>query len=128
VPRDHWQFLEQRCLGYFETATHIFVHANLWPDEPLKEQPDLMLFWEPMTANQKPHVSGKTVICGHTAQHTGEPWNLGHTVCLDTWVYGKGFLSCLDLESGTVYQASQSGMKRQLELRPQPGASSSRGA
>ncbi|HWB03666.1 MAG TPA: metallophosphoesterase family protein [Verrucomicrobiales bacterium] len=120
VPAEHWQFIEHQCLDYFETDTHIFVHASLWPEMPMSEQPDLMLFWEFLTINQKPHVSGKTVICGHTAQDSGRPWNLGHTICLDTWAYGRGFLSCLDVESGTVYQASQSGMKREFNLRPQP--------
>lgn len=118
VPPEHWQFLQRRCLAYCETATHIFVHANLRPDARMIEQPDVMLFWEQVTENQKPHFSGKTVICGHTAQHTGQPWNLGHTICIDTWVYGDGFLSCLELESGTVYQASQAGVKRVLELQP----------
>lgn len=120
VPAEHWQFLERRCLGYFETEAFIFVHATLWPEAPLNRQPDMMLFWEPLSANQKPHVSGKTVICGHTAQHTGLPWDLDHTICLDTWVYGDGFLSCLDLETGTVFQASQAGESREFLLRPQP--------
>ncbi|HEX2746368.1 MAG TPA: metallophosphoesterase family protein [Verrucomicrobiales bacterium] len=120
VPPEHWDFLEHECLDYFETDTHIFVHANLWPDSPLSEQPDLMLFWEFLTSNQQPHCSGKTVICGHTAQNSGRPLNLGHTICLDTWVYGGGFLSCLDPGSGNICQASQSGMRREFNLRPQP--------
>jgi serine/threonine protein phosphatase 1 len=120
VPESHWEFLEHQCLDYFETDTHIFVHANLLPDCPLNEQSDMALFWDFLSPDQKAHCSGKTVVCGHTVQNNGRPLNLGHTICLDTWAYGGGFLSCLDLESGTVWQASQSGMKREFNLRPQP--------
>jgi serine/threonine protein phosphatase 1 len=126
VPDEHWEFLEHQCLDYFETETHLFVHANLLPDVPMNAQPDTALFWDFLSANQRPHCSGKTMICGHTVQNTGRPLNLGHTICLDTWAYGGGFLSCLDIASGVVCQASQSGMKREFILRaPQAGPGSS---
>lgn len=118
VPPEHWDFLERDFHDYWETDRHIFVHANLSPEIPLHQQPPVVLFWEFLTKNPEPHMSGKTMICGHTSQSTGVPLNLGHTVCIDTWAYGGGFLSCLDVGSGIVYQASQSGMKRRLTLRP----------
>ncbi len=118
VPEAHWEFLEHGCLEYHETDTHIFVHAGVQPDLPLVSQTDRTLLWEFLSPDQKPHMSGKTVLCGHTVQNTGRPLDLGHIICLDTWAYGGGFLSCLDLSSGTVSQASQSGMKREFKLRP----------
>jgi serine/threonine protein phosphatase 1 len=120
VPDSHWEFLEHQCLNHFETDTHIFVHANLQPDLPLDAQPDTALFWDFLSSGQGPHCSGKTVVCGHTVQNSGRPLNLGHTICLDTWAYGGGFLSCLDIGTGNVCQASQSGMKREFNLRPLP--------
>jgi serine/threonine protein phosphatase 1 len=117
VPAEHWDFLEHECLDYWETETHIFVHANLTPELPLSEQAPLVLFWEFLPPDPQPHHSGKMLICGHTAQETGRPLNLGHTLCLDTYAYGGGFLSCLDLDTGIVYQASQSGFKRQLQMK-----------
>ena len=41
----HFEFLEG-CLDYFETDTHIFVHANYFPDIPMGEQHVGMLRWE----------------------------------------------------------------------------------
>lgn len=34
VPEHHWRFLADELLPYFETDTHIFVHANAYPDMP----------------------------------------------------------------------------------------------
>ena len=116
VPPEHWHFIEH-CLPWHETDEHIFVHANLSPEIPLPEQPPVVLFWEFLTPQPEPHFSGKTMICGHTSQQSGRPLHLGHTICLDTYAYGGGFLSCLDVGSGTVWQASESGMKREFVLR-----------
>ena len=38
IPDDHIKFLKS-CLDHFETDTHIFVHANYFPDIPMDEQP-----------------------------------------------------------------------------------------
>jgi serine/threonine protein phosphatase 1 len=43
----HYEFLEG-CLGFHETETHVFVHANYFPDIPMAEQPVGMLRWEPL--------------------------------------------------------------------------------
>ena len=117
VPPAHWEFLEHDCLDYWETDSHIYVHANLAQDVPLNEQPPFMLFWEFLSDRPQPHCSGKTMICGHTSLRSGYPLNLGHTICIDTYAYGGGFLTCLDVGSSTVYQASQSGMRREMKLR-----------
>jgi serine/threonine protein phosphatase 1 len=117
IPPEHWQFLEHECLDYWETDTHIFVHANLAPDLPLNQQQTLFLFWEFLTDQPQPHMSGKTMICGHTSLRSGFPLHLGHTICIDTYAYGGGFLTCLDVGSNVIYQASQSGMKREMLLR-----------
>jgi serine/threonine protein phosphatase 1 len=108
VPPSHWQFMEKTCRPYFETATHFFVHANAYPDVPLDEQPDFMLYWEPLH-DAAPHQSGKIMVCGHTPQRTGRPLNLGHAVCIDTWAHGGGALTCLDVQTGRYWQAAQDG-------------------
>jgi serine/threonine protein phosphatase 1 len=108
IPPDHWEFLETTCRDWYETDSHLFVHANAYPDMPMREQPAYMLHWEMMTA-PRAHESGKVLICGHTSQKSGKPRNFGHTVCIDTWVYGNGWLTCLDVQTGQYWQANQAG-------------------
>ena len=111
IPERHWQFIESSCVDAYEISTHIFVHAGALPDMPLAEQPNYALFWDSFQ-NRGPHQSGKVMICGHTQQRSGVPLNLGHAVCLDTWAYGDGWLTCLDVTSGRVWQANQKGDRR----------------
>jgi serine/threonine protein phosphatase 1 len=57
------------------------------------------------------------MVCGHTTQKNGLPLNIGHAVCIDTWACGEGgWLSCLDIYSGFVYQANQARETRRLRL------------
>jgi serine/threonine protein phosphatase 1 len=95
----------------FETESHFFVHANAYSDYALDEQPDYMLYWEPF-GEPAPHESGKIMVCGHTSQKSGKPKNLGRAVCIDTWAYGDGWLTCLDVDSGMYWQANQRGETR----------------
>lgn len=111
VPDKHWEFIENVCVSWHETNQHFFVHANAAPNVPMPEQSDYMLFWKKF-GNPVPHISGKTMICGHTSQKSGLPLNLGHAICIDTRAYGKGWLTCLDVTSGKVWQANQVGSVR----------------
>ncbi len=111
VPERHWLFLDEICRPYFVDDDHIFVHANVLPNLPLEEQDNRTLYWEKFT-NHGPHFSGKTVICGHTSQKSGWPLNVGHSVVIDTWVYGEGWLTCLDVRTGHFWQANQEGKHR----------------
>jgi serine/threonine protein phosphatase 1 len=112
VPQAHWDFLEESLVNWFEIDTHFFVHANAYPDVPLNEQPEYMLMWEPLTC-AAPHDSGKIMVCGHTSQKSGKPLNLGHAICIDTYAHGSGWLTCLDVISGRVWQANQKGEQHQ---------------
>ena len=113
IPEQHWLFLENRLAPWFETESHIFVHAGVYPDLPLEEQPDYMLYWEKYDASKdRRHQSGKTVVCGHTSQRSGLPITNGAVVCIDTWACGGGWLTCLDPESGEIWQANQAGQTR----------------
>jgi serine/threonine protein phosphatase 1 len=115
VPEEHWTFMEETCVPYYETETHFFVHANAYPDMPLEEQPEYMLYWERFNKSM-PHVSGKRMICGHTSQKSGVPLNYGYAICIDTWAYGKGWLTCLDVMSGHMWQANQAGQQREAHI------------
>lgn len=107
ISRDHFRFL-QSCRGYFETETHFFVHANYRPDVPLDRQDDATLRWLSLRDSVPgPHVSGKIAVVGHTPH--AEILNLGHLICLDTDCCHGGWLSALDVGSGDVWQANESG-------------------
>jgi len=117
VPEKHWQFLDERCGDYFETETHIFVHANLYPGVELADQPESMLFWE-FLEGPIDHISGKTVICGHSSQRGGNPLAWKKTVCIDTHAYGaNGWLTCLDVDTRSYWQANAQGDTRRGDLQ-----------
>ena len=107
-----FQPLEKETRPWYETETHFFVHANVYADCPLQEQPDFMLYWEKFD-DPPPHESGKIMVCGHTSQKSGLPRSIGHAVCIDTRVYGQGWLTCLDTGAGQFWQANQRGQTRQ---------------
>lgn len=119
IPDAHWEFLENRLLPYFETDTHFFVHANAYADVPLNEQPEFVLHWEKFN-NPAPHQSGKTMVCGHTSQKSGLPINNGHAICIDTRAFRGGWLSCLDVASGEVWQANEQRQTRRFQIDDPP--------
>jgi serine/threonine protein phosphatase 1 len=112
VPREHWEFLARDLHDYYETDTHIFVHAGVHRDLGMDEQPDYVLYWE-LLADEMRHRSGKTVVCGHTSQKSGEPKVVPGAVCVDTYAHGGGWLTCLDAGSGKYWQTDLRGRKRE---------------
>lgn len=117
VPEPHWHFIKHTCSDWYETETHIFVHANLHPDRPLKEQTVENLHWQTLAPLwHRPHMSGKIMVCGHTEQRSGLPLVLDRAICIDTWAYGGGWLTCLDVTSGEWWQANERGETRKGNL------------
>lgn len=115
IPASHIDFLENELASYYECDSHFFVHANADADVPLDEQSDATLYWR-RYKDPAPHCSDKIMVCGHSAQHSGVPLSNGHSICIDTWAHGGGWLSCLEIESGTVWQANEAGGKRRFSL------------
>jgi serine/threonine protein phosphatase 1 len=118
IPPDHLEFL-RKCRPFYETDTHLFVHANYEYDLPLEAQRPNVLFWTHL--NQRvppPHFSGKTVVVGHTPQTNGEILHLGHLICLDTFCCGGGWLTAMDVDHRTLWQANREG---ELRTHQQPG-------
>jgi len=98
------------CAAWFETDDHIFVHASYHPRKKMKKQNSKTLRWQSLNDHiPKPHRSGKTVVCGHSAQREGNILDLGYLVCIDTFIYGGGYLTALDVGSGDFWQANQDG-------------------
>ena len=115
IPEKHIDFLENQLVSYHECPSHFFVHAFADPKLALQLQTDATLFWRKYIDPQ-PHCSGKIMVCGHTPQRSGLPANDSHSVCIDTWAYADGWLTCLDVDSGTIWQANEAGDRRRLAL------------
>ncbi|MFO0825937.1 MAG: metallophosphoesterase family protein [Gemmataceae bacterium] len=115
VPPTHWQFLDAGLLNYYESDRFIFVHATVLPDYDLEDQPEYAILWE-FLGDTMQHHSGKTVICGHTSQKSGEPKVVPGAVCIDTWACGRGWLTCLDVHNARYLQADLKGNKREGRL------------
>lgn len=113
IPPSHFRFLKS-CRPYFETDTHIFLHANFKPDVPLDKLDEKTIRWLSLRdyVPQKRHCSGKTVVVGHTPQ--SEILDLEYLICLDTGACNGGWLSALDVESGTTWQVNEAGEVRSM--------------
>lgn len=113
IPDEHWEFIRSAEL-YHELDNHILVHAGITSETPVDQQ-DQETYYYQRFHSQKPHISGKTIVCGHTIQ--GDlPNNQGHAICLDTCAYGGGWLSAIDVDSGTIWQTNEHGENRLLQL------------
>ncbi len=112
IPAEHIRFI-RGCRDYFETETHIFVHANYDPSFPLNRVSGTKLRWELLRSHEcRPHDSGKTVVVGHTPQATGKVLEMGFLVAIDTDCFQGGWLTALEVTTGEVIQANQKGEVR----------------
>jgi serine/threonine protein phosphatase 1 len=126
VPEEHWQFLAERTRPYFQTDTHLFVHASLQSELPPEQQSEHALYWKKIDGPDgppAPHCSGKPIVCGHTSQGSGRPLSFPGGVCIDTRVYRDGWLTCLDVATGHYWQANQRGEAREDRLADWPPTS-----
>ena len=113
MPMHHRTFINF-CKPWYETQSHVFVHAAYDPELPMDQQTDEMLFWQHIDERftPHPHHSGKTFICGHTPQVGGDVGDLGHIKLIDTFCYGDQWLTAYDVDSGEYIQARADGTLR----------------
>ena len=115
IPSSHLKWLSS-LRPFYETASDIFVHANLETQQTLANQSGDYLRWKKLGGSERPHLSGKRVICGHTPQKDGYPLVFDGWVCLDTDCCRMKWLSCLEVESNHVWQTNEAGQSREFEL------------
>lgn len=101
----HLDFIDSLDL-YYETDTHIFVHASPSMDTPISEQSESYLIWRRPQDNDSDfnytHISGKTIISGHTAQSTGYPYKLSDkNYLIDTGCFFTSVLTAYHVESNS---------------------------
>lgn len=116
IPGEHLKFIAH-CKDYLETDDFIFVHAGCNPDIPLDENNGISLRWNKLDNSVGPHITGKTVVCGHTVQK--QVLDLGHLCCIDTGcgVWPGGRLTAIDLLSGKIWQAGGKSKKATIKQR-----------
>jgi serine/threonine protein phosphatase 1 len=109
---EHIDFL-RTWIDCYQTDTHFFVHASYEPERPLTEQHWRTVRWLTLREGvPDPHESGKIAVVGHTSLKDGEILDLGHLICIDTFCWGGGWLSALDVTSGDVWQFDREGRER----------------
>lgn len=112
IPETHRQFFDD-LKEYHEEADCFFVHANYDPVLELCDQPPDLLRWVKLTEFvPPPHRNGKRAICGHTHDRGGEIFDVGHLTCLDTYCYGGGWLTAMEIRTGEIWQANRRGQLR----------------
>ncbi len=112
IPQSHRDFLES-LLNYYETDTEFFVHANYDPRLPLDQLSEHSLRWQKLTEYVPgPHKNGKRAVVGHTHDRGGEIFNVGHLICLDTFCYGGGWLTAMEIGTDRIWQSNVEGQLR----------------
>lgn len=105
IPDHHIEFLERECRDYFETDDFIFVHGGIRPHMDPRDEEIERLQWTTLSL-AAPHLSGKTIICGHSSQESGRIVDLSHTICIDTGITKGQNITCLNLDTFSFLQVS----------------------
>jgi serine/threonine protein phosphatase 1 len=116
IPKRHWRFLCERLVPYCETETFLFVHGCVDPEMPMEKQNNVMLEWTGFSTLNSKHCSGKRIVCGHETQHSGVPCCNEFGFCIDTGTWNGGWLTCLEPETGNVWQANERGESRRFVI------------
>ncbi|MCC9658161.1 metallophosphoesterase family protein [Rhodopirellula halodulae] len=116
IPGDHLEFFDA-LLPHHQTEREIFVHAMYNPTCEVHEQDDELTYWAHLpTQLPAPHCTGRRVFVGHTPQPSGEVLRHTHLVCMDTYCFGGGYLSAMDLEMETILQVDRHGHVRRVPV------------
>jgi serine/threonine protein phosphatase 1 len=99
-PVSHFMFFLKLDL-FYETETHIFVHAGLRPGVPLDRQTETDCLWIREEFLESEYDFGKTVVFGHTPFRV--PYIRPGRAGLDTGaVFNEGRLTCMEILSGRL--------------------------
>ena len=104
--KEHIQFVKE-LLYYYETDTHIFVHAGVHPETPLQQTDEHTLVWIREEFHQC-YAGPKTVVFGHTPTkylHNSPEVYFGknNIIGIDGGCAYGGRLNCLEVESLKIY-------------------------
>ena len=103
---------EVRRVDSIETATVIYVHGGVVPELPVDKVEPVVLRWQRFPPD-RPHVSGRLVVCGHTIQRDHRPRLIRGSLGIDTDADRGGWLTAVDVDAGRYWQANEAGQTRE---------------
>lgn len=103
IPFKYFDWLKRLTL-YHETDKFIFSHATPVCHLPMERQTDNGLRWRFLEKDDTGHMTGKKLICGHTAQKDGSVLMQGDIICIDTYACGGQKLTALEIDTMTAWQ------------------------
>jgi Calcineurin-like phosphoesterase len=105
IPQRYFDWISALPL-YLEDEHTVYVHAGVNPSKPMSRQRDEDLLWR-----HQPHPrrlsNGKLLVCGHTPRPC--PLIDEKYISLDTGIASGGLLSCIDLNTRSLIQATAEG-------------------
>lgn len=113
IPASHQAFLKS-LRSHYETGESIFVHACYEARTPMEELTDELRYWTHLSVSPGPHYSGKKVYVGHTPQPGGIVMDLGYLVCVDTYCFGNGYLTAMNVATNEIIQVDKKGFRRRV--------------
>lgn len=107
----HLELINEMPL-YHMTDKHIFTHASPLLNIPIEDQDEIYLTWRKSKKADKhfdfEHLSGKTIVCGHTAQKSGVPLELSRkNIIIDSGCVWTGWLTAMNIDNGGFIQANK---------------------
>ena len=118
IPFSYFKLLKS-AIPYYENQDFIFTHATPLPHLPMDKQTDDSLRWRFIPLDgQNAHISGKTIICGHSAQKNGKVYHQNGLICVDTFAHGDGCLTAIEVTQMMIYQAFLDGKFNIHTLKP----------
>lgn len=123
VPKEHIHFLRNCLLNYFELDDFICVHAGVNPRVFMEDQQIYDLHWKRFHEHVFPHISGKVMLCGHSAvSFIPAIDEFGRAVCVDTRMgaHENGWLTAVELNTGNYIQVNRDGEVRSHQLLKWP--------
>jgi len=95
-------FIESLQL-YYETDTHIFVHAGIPAGKDISTATIEEILWE----RDFSYDGKKILVVGHTPTDVVEHSRRSNIICVDTGAYMTGILSAYDVINDKVYSTKQ---------------------
>jgi serine/threonine protein phosphatase 1 len=116
MPPAHLDFIDRLRL-YYDTPTHLLVHAGIDPRRPFADQDTEDLLWIRDPFLKSPHGLGRTIVFGHSAQRELRV-DLPYKIGIDTGCVYGGALTCLSTADHHVWQVAHG--SRTVRDRPLP--------